>query len=140
MKLRQMLTNILFKLQRFMQRRYGADEISYILIAISLILSILSNFDKLRFLYFIALIPVVLSIVRSLSRNITARIAEREKYLTMVSPIKSFLKLQQNKYRDRKTHRYFKCKNCKSTLRVPKGRGKISITCPKCNAKITKKT
>lgn len=140
MNFRHKLTNIFLKYQRFMQGRYGADEISYILIAIGLILSILSNFDNLRFLYFIALIPIVLSLVRSLSRNITARIAEREKYLTMVSPIKSFMKLQQNKYRDRNTHRYFKCKNCKSTLRVPKGRGKISITCPKCNAKITKKT
>lgn len=140
MKFRQIITNIFFKLQRFMQGRYGVDEISSILLGLSLILSILSNFDKLRFLYFIALIPIILSFVRSLSRNITARIAEREKYLTLVEPIKPFIKLQQNKFRDRKTHRYFRCKNCKATLRVPKDKGKISITCPKCNEKITKKT
>ncbi len=140
MNFRNKFTNIFFKIQRFMQGRYGVDEISYILIGISLILSILSNFDKLRFLYFIALIPVALSLVRSLSRNITARIAEREKYLAFAEPIKSFIKLQGNRYRDRKTHRYYKCKNCKATLRVPKGKGKISITCPKCNNKITKKT
>ncbi len=140
MKFRQILTNIFFKLQSFMQGRYGIDEISYILIGISLILSIVSNFDKLWFFYFIALIPIALVLIRSLSRNITARIAERERYLAFVEPIKSFAKLQRNKYRDRKTHRYFRCKNCRSTLRVPKGKGKFSITCPKCNNKITKKT
>ena len=140
MKFRQIITNIFFKFQRFMQGRYGVDEISYILLGLSLILSIISNIDKLSFLYFVALIPIVLSFVRSLSRNITARIAEREKYLTLVEPIKPFIKLQQNKFRDRNTHRYFRCKNCKATLRVPKGKGKISITCPQCNSKITKKT
>ena len=123
-----------------MQGRYGFDEISYILLGVSLIFSLISNFDKLWFFYLIALIPIAFALYRSLSRNITARISEREKYLVLVEPIKSFIKLQRNKYRDRETHRYFKCKNCKATLRVPVGKGKISITCPKCNTKITKKT
>lgn len=140
MKFKRMLTDIFFKFQRFMQGRYGVDEISYLSIGLSLIISILSNFDKLWFLRFVSWIPLILSLIRTLSRNITARIAEREKYLTLVEPIKSFIKLQINKYRDRKTHRYFRCNNCKATLRVPKGRGKISITCPKCGNKITKKT
>ncbi len=140
MNFRHKLTNIFLKYQRFMQGRYGFDEISYILLGVSLIFSLISNFDKLWFFYFIALIPVGFAVYRSLSRNITARISEREKYLVLAEPIKSFLKLQRNKYRDRDTHRYFKCKNCKATLRVPVGKGKIAITCPKCNTKITKKT
>lgn len=140
MKLRQWLSNAVIKLHRFMQGRYGADEISYVLLAVSVVLMLISNIDKLWFIYFIALIPLGLSILRALSRNITARISEREKFLKFAEPIKAFLKLQKNRIRDRKTHRYFKCKNCKATLRLPKGKGKISITCPKCGNKFIKKT
>lgn len=140
MNFKQKLANILFKFQRFMQGRYGTDEITYVLLGVSLFLMLISNFDKLWFVYFLSFVPIALSVARSLSKNITARIAERERYLRLTEPIRVFLKLNKNKQRDRKTHKYFKCKNCKATLRVPKGKGKISITCPRCNCKITKKT
>ncbi|MBQ5824488.1 MAG: hypothetical protein IIW48_06730 [Clostridia bacterium] len=140
MNFKQKLSAAVLKLNRFMQGRYGIDEISYCLLAISFILMIISRFDKLWFFYFPALVPLVLSIIRALSKNITARISEREKFLKAAEPIKAFIKLQRNKIRDRKTHKYFKCKKCNSVLRVPIGKGKIAITCPKCGNKFNKKT
>ena len=53
---------------------------------------------------------------------------------------KAEIKILMSQIRDRKTHRYYKCKSCKTVMRVPKGRGKIEITCPKCRMKVIKKT
>ncbi len=140
MNFRKNITGLIIKLNKFMQGRYGTDEISYILLGVSLVFMMISNFEKLWFFNIIGIIPLALSFARMMSKNITARISERERFLNLVEPIKAFGKLQKNKKRDRKTHRYFKCKKCKAVLRVPKGKGKISITCPKCSTKLIKKT
>ena len=138
--MKQRLMNLLYKLQKFMYGRYGSDELSYALILVSILLMILSNFDKLWFLYIVSLIPLAVSFWRCLSKNIYARTAERNKFLSLISGPKSSIKLLINKFKDRKTHRYYKCSDCKSVLRVPKGRGKIEITCPKCGKRTVKKT
>ena len=80
------------------------------------------------------------SLFRVLSKNYEARRKELNWYLRWSEKPKAELKLLGNKFRDRKTHKYFKCKECKTVLRVPKGRGKIEITCPKCRMKMIKKT
>jgi len=57
-----------------------------------------------------------------------------------MSRVQSWLKKTQNRIEDSKTHKHFTCPNCKATLRLPKGKGKIMITCPKCRKEFTKKT
>ncbi|MBR5246077.1 MAG: hypothetical protein IKV25_01740 [Clostridia bacterium] len=128
------------KLQHFMVGRYGNDEFSLFLSVIGLILTFLANFKYLGFLYFIGIILIFFSLFRVLSKNYNARRKELNWYLLWSAKPKAELKVLGNKIRDRKTHRYFKCKNCKTVMRVPKGRGKIEITCPKCRAKVIKKT
>ena len=140
MKFKQFLTNLIYKYQRFMYGRYGFDELSYALILLSFLLTVLSNIKGLWFLYFVAVVPIVLSILRCLSKNITLRCNERAKFMKIIGPCKSWFKLLIKKVANRKTHRFFKCPQCNSTLRVPKGRGKINITCPKCGNKMIKKT
>ena len=140
MNFRHKLTNIFLKYQRFMQGRYGVDEISYILLGISLILSLISNFDKLWFFYFVSVIPTAVAVFRFLSRNTNARYNERLRFIAIISVFKNkFIKIRNRKI-DKKTHKFFTCKQCKATLRLPKGRGKIKITCPKCGNTMIKKT
>ncbi len=134
------LQRMAFSLQRFMQGRYGTDKLSVFLLICSLIFVALSNFKALRFVYFIGLALVILSLYRSLSRNFEKRYRELAKFNKFAEKPRAFFTLTRNKWRDRKTHRYFKCKSCKATLRVPKNRGKIEITCPKCGQKAIKKT
>ena len=128
------------KLQQFMIGRYGNDEFSLFLSIAGLILGLLANFKYLGFLYFIGTALIFFSLFRSLSKNYNARRKELNWYLLWSAKPKAELKIFVNKIRDRKTHRYFKCKNCKTVMRVPVGRGKIEITCPKCRAKVIKKT
>lgn len=129
-----------FKIQQFMAGRYGNDQFTLFLSIFGLVLSALGNFRALRFLYFIGLALILYGLFRSFSKTYEARRKELNWYLRVSEKPRAWLKLSGNKIRDRKTHRYFKCKNCKTVMRVPKGRGKIEITCPKCRMKVVKKT
>lgn len=140
MKFKELLTKATYKYRQFMYGRYGADEICFALTILSIIIMLISNIDKLRFLYFIALIPLAVSLWRSLSRDTNARYNERIKFLKFMKGPKEKIILLINKVKDRKNYRFFTCSNCKATLRLPKGRGKIKITCPKCNNTFIKKT
>ena len=140
MKFKELLYKSFNKYRQFMYGRYGADELSFALTIISIIIMIVSNFDKLRFLYFVALIPLAVAFWRSLSRDTNARYNEKVKFLKLIKGPKEKINLFIKKIKDRKTHRFFTCSKCKATLRVPKGRGKINITCPKCQNSFIKKT
>ena len=125
-------------MQAWMYGRYGYDELSKFLSIAAIILILLSAFIPL--LNPIALFLLIGSMVRTYSRNIEKRRRERDIYLQRTGKIKQFFKLRKNMIRDRKTHKYYKCPGCKAYLRVPKGRGKIEISCPKCRNKITRTT
>ena len=128
------------KLQQFMVGRYGNDEFTLFLSIAGLILGLLANFKYLGFLYYIGAILIFFGLFRTLSKNYNARRKELNWYLLWSAKPKAEIKLFINRIQERETHKYFKCKKCKAVLRVPKGRGKIEITCPKCRAKVIKKT
>ncbi|EKQ50499.1 MULTISPECIES: hypothetical protein [unclassified Clostridium] len=121
-------------LRKFMYGRYGGDNLSRALVALSFILLLVVNFLPrfLSSLIFIAYIPMILCIYRIFSRNIYRRQQENYKYLRMRNSIMSWFNRKLNRTKDLKTHKYFTCPNCKQKLRVPRNQGKISVTCPKC--------
>lgn len=139
-KIQEILQKFAVKMQQFMIGRYGNDEFTMFLLIVSVIFTCLGNFRPLRLLYFIGLILIFYLLFRVLSKNYEARRKELNWYLRWSEKPKGELRLLGNRFRDRKTHCYFKCKECKTVLRVPKGRGKIEITCPKCRVKVIKKT
>jgi hypothetical protein len=128
------------RLQRFMSGRYGSDELTLFLMGAALLFLILSVFPPLWFLYFVGAALLIWAAFRSFSRNIYKRRREREVYLRLLAKPRSAIKLQRNKWRDRKTHKYFRCRHCKAILRVPRGKGKIDVTCPRCHQVTVKNT
>ncbi len=126
------------KMQRWMYGRYGYDELSKFLTICAFVLILLSDVSPI--FNTLALIMLIWSMFRIYSRNTAKRQGERQKYLQIKTKIKQFFLRHRNMFRERKTHIYFKCPSCKIYLRVPKGKGTIEITCPKCKNKVTKKT
>jgi DNA-directed RNA polymerase subunit RPC12/RpoP len=120
--------------------RYGYDELSRCLFILAFAFVILSYIPILRVLYVPALVLLILSCVRCFSRNLEKRRSERAVYLRITGKIKGFFTLQKKKWSERRTHIYFKCSGCRRTLRIPKGKGKIRITCPGCGFVIEKRT
>lgn len=111
-----------------MYGRYGSDQLGMFLLLFGVALALLGSFTKLYWLGFLAYIPLVLAIFRMYSRNIYKRRSENQRFLQIFQP-----------FRD-KQHRYYACPRCRQKIRVPRGKGKIRITCPKCGERFEKKT
>lgn len=128
------------KMARFMYGRYGMDQLSRKLSLICLVLLIVTMFVRNNVIYMIALVGIVYTYFRVFSRNISRRSEENEKYLKFHYKVVG--KLNKIKFRitDSKTHRIFRCPSCSQKIRVPRGKGKISIKCPKCRIEFIKKT
>ena len=126
------------KLQRFMIGRYGMDELGRFLNAVSLVLLIVSLFVPLLSPLVLALL--VLIFFRMFSRNRLKRTQENGAYLRLRHKLKTWFAARVQRMKESKTHRYYRCPSCRQSLRVPKGKGKIAITCPKCRKVFEKRT
>ncbi len=127
-------------LRRFMAGRYGGDQLSIALLIFSALLTFTSELIKLPVVTLISYLPLGIAVFRMLSRNIAKRSMENYKFAILISPAYSWFKKAQSRLKDAKTHRYFTCPNCKQSLRLPKGKGKIIIICPKCKTEFKGKT
>ena len=125
--------------QRFMSGRYGYDQFSRFLSIAALALLILGLF-LWDVLYWIGLAVIVYSYFRMFSRNIQKRYTENQWYLTKTAGLRGWFGHCKTRFAQRKTYRYFHCPHCKQAIRVPKGRGRISITCPKCQTQFIRKS
>ncbi|MCL2820570.1 MAG: hypothetical protein FWD38_07035 [Oscillospiraceae bacterium] len=119
-------------LHRFMIGRYGPDHLGIAMIIIAFILSLLNIILWHVPLLYISYLVFGLVIFRMLSRNITRRRAENDKFLRYWWPVRMKIKNIIVWINDKRKYKYYKCPTCKTKLRVPKGKGKIRITCPKC--------
>lgn len=127
------------RLIRFMQGRYGVDTLNthalYLVIFLFVVNIFINNFVIMIISY--ALWFVIL--YRMFSKQVYKRYHENEKYLSLIKPVSMFFKLQKNRLSDRQ-HKYYRCPQCQQMVRVPKGKGKIIVTCPKCHHKFEKRT
>lgn len=124
---------------RFMAGRYGGDQLNLLLMALYLILYVLYLFTRVLAFELLATVLVFVSLFRSLSRNLEARRAENNKFLQFARPIARRWNTFRARTHDRE-HRYFKCPNCGQQMRVPKGKGRITVHCRSCGAVFEEKS
>lgn len=119
-------------LQRFMMGRYGTDKLNMAILGAGLLVCVISIFIPLApvnlLLTLLSYGLMGLAIFRCLSRNTYKRYQENRKYLMLLQ-----------RFKDRE-HRYFDCPRCRQQVRVPRKKGKIAISCPKCGEKFIRKT
>ena len=127
-------------LRRLMAGRYGSDQLNTALLVLGLVLIALQMVTGWRWMGIAILILLLLCYFRMFSRNIRARYAENQVFLRWWGPVLARLRGARLRFADRTTHRYFKCPQCKQRLRVPRGRGKINITCPHCRTQFVRKS
>lgn len=138
--MRKRMMFMMERLRRFMYGRYGNDQLNNALIVGCLVLMLVGMFFHTSAIYVIGLVLLVLCYARMLSRNTAKRFSENQKFLIFWNKVKKKASDVKFRFADRKTHRYFKCPTCKQRLRVPKGRGKLNISCPHCRTSFVKKT
>lgn len=129
------MDNFINKLQRYMQGRYGPDELYKFMLIICLIIIIVNMFVNSIILRALELIIFGLALYRFLSKKKSKRIRENRIYLNVLDKIKNFFTYQKKKYQDRNTHMYKKCPKCKQKIRLPLKKGKHTVKCPSCKEK-----
>lgn len=127
------------KLMRFMSGRYGNDNLNNFLIYSALILIVLNIFIKSSLLTIVSYLLWGWSIYRMFSRKVYQRNNENIQFLTRTKPLRHRFSCLIKGQKD-KNNRYFTCPRCAQIVRVPKGRGKIEITCPACHTRFDKKS
>ena len=140
------------KLRKFLMDRYGGDSLNTVLSVFSLVALVAAIIVTALFrttagiaigivMYLVSLGALALSIFRTFSRNLSARRAEYDWFRTrFVDPFKRRSAKRKARKAQKATHRFYKCPKCRQTVRVPRGKGKIKITCPKCGETFIKKT
>ena len=132
------------KFARFMAGRYGNDQLNRFLSIAGLVFAIIalplhrSALSTLFWLIAIALIARVY--VRMLSRNVYKRSDENTKYLRKKNSLVRAFNLRKERWKQRKSYKFFTCPACHTTLRVPRGKGKVNIVCRKCGNSFQGKT
>lgn len=121
-----------------MYGRYGVDSLGKFMIALAFITILLANMTDSGLISMLSWFLLFYAYFRMFSKNVYKRAAENQAFLRKTSGIRSWFYKQKNIMAQRKTHRIYKCPTCKQKIRVPKGKGRIEIRCPKCNTKFIK--
>lgn len=115
----------------FMQGRYGPDQLNLFLLVVGMLMELVGRFGRLSILYYLGFVMVLLSIFRLFSKNIPARSRENQKFLALKNKIFSRTGGRKSG-RKQPVYCYSYCPGCKQQVRVPAGKGKVNVTCPKC--------
>lgn len=138
------MTGMKEKFQRFMVGRYGADELAKAMSVWMMVCLVLSMFARmlpvLSIFYWIGLGLMIYSLYRMFSRNVSKRYEENQKFLNYRYQAAVKKDAAKKRWAQRSIYRFYKCPSCKQKVRVPKGRGKICITCPKCKTEFVKRS
>lgn len=126
------------KLQRFMIGRYGVDDFSKFLLGTALALCILDIFVDNVILNSWFFVIIIYAYFRIFSKNTMKRYQENLKFLQIKNKVLSRWNSEKSIMKQRKTHHIYKCPTCQQKIRIPKGKGRICITCPKCKTEFTK--
>lgn len=130
--IRQFFQRLGYGLRNFMAGRYGTDKLNMIILTAGLAVCLLSAFVRSVGLNLVLTAVsyglMFWALFRTFSRNTYKRYQENRKFLQFFDRLKD------------RDHRYFDCPKCRQVVRVPRGKGKIAITCPKCKERFVKKT
>ncbi len=136
--MKNFLSNLGYKIQRFMIGRYGADQLWRALMIFYLLSIVITNivyrFSKIAYysLSVLSLAIIIFAVFRVFSKNIEARRKENQEWLKITGGIRQKFIFAKERNKQKKTHKFVKCKQCKKVLRLPKNKGKLNVSCPHC--------
>ncbi len=143
--------NIKQRLMNFMIGRNGVDQLGKFSLGVALVLMVITMFTHQSIIYILSLAALIYSYFRMMSKNVSKRYLENQKFVGLGYRVKNFFtgmgkkaNYQKSKAvydrEQRKLYKIFYCPSCKQKIRAPRGKGKICITCPKCKMEFVKHT
>lgn len=129
-----------YRLRAFLDKCYGFDLLGYLLLGASVLLTALSRITDALFLSLLGSILLVWAASRAFSHNIHKRWEENRKLLKLLPNLRRSLSDGMDRHRQRRDYKFFRCPGCRNRLRLPRGKGRIQITCPRCGHRFGGKT
>ena len=120
--------------------RYGTDGLNQALSITSIVMLLISLLTRISLFTWLGLVLLILCYYRSLSRNISKRTEENYRYYTLKDRVEGKFRGLKDQWANRKLYHYYRCPKCHQKLRVPRGRGRIQISCPRCGTQFIKKS
>lgn len=120
------------KIARFMYGRYGVDQFSKFIMGVVMVLMILNLFFRTPVITLLLWAGIIFVYYRMFSKNHARCIAQNQWYLAQVRKLGC--------YKDIRTHHIYTCKSCRQKIRIPRGKGKIMIRCPRCGYEFVKRS
>ena len=133
------------KFYRFMQGRYGVDQFAKFTMGVALVSIVLAIFVNTgssagSLLDMLGLVAIVYTYFRIFSRNISKRAQENQKYLSATAKLRQRLNKEKNMMKQRKDYHIYTCPSCGQKVRIPRGKGKLEISCQKCHSNFVKRS
>ena len=125
------------KIRRYMQGRYGMDELSKFLMAISVVMIILASLTRNSIVNLVSFILIGFVYYRMFSKNFYKCSLQNKKYLKLRNKITGSWQNRISRFKQRKIYSFYDCPECRQKVRIPKGKGKVQITCPKCKVEFS---
>lgn len=126
-------------LARFMYGRNGSDQLGLFTLVLYLVVWLIQTLTRWIPLLIVEYLLLAVTLFRILSRNLVRRRAENAKFLQVVRPLSSRWQSMCARVGDRE-HRYFRCPNCGQQMRVPRGKGRLTVHCHTCGATFEEKS
>ncbi len=128
------------KLRQFMIGRYGTDGLNQFLSIASLVLLLIAIISRVSLFTWLGIALLIYCYYRTFSRNISKRTEENYKFYTLKDRVDAKFRGLKEQWANRKVYHYYRCPQCRQKLRVPRGRGRIQISCPRCGTQFIKKS
>ena len=120
--------------------RYGTDGLNQFLSIASLVLLLIAIVSRISLFTWLSAAPLLFCCYRTFSRNISKRTEENYKFYTLKDRVDNKFRGLKEQWANRKVYHYYRCPQCRQKLRVPRGRGRIQISCPRCGTQFIKKS
>lgn len=123
---------------RFMAGRYGMDQLSNFLVWFSLVMAVMNLFANSTILWLLTLVSLIFAYIRMFSKNYDRCRKQNYWFLNKTGLVRSKYKKYVSRLKTLKTHHIYTCSKCRQKIRIPRGRGKVMIRCPKCGNEFIK--
>ena len=128
------------RVRRFMAGRYGTDALNQFLSIVSIVLLLVALLSRVNLFTWVGMGVLIWCYYRTFSRNIPKRTEENYKFYTLKQQLEGKVRSLKEQWANRKLYHYYRCPQCRQKLRVPRGRGRIQISCPRCGTQFIKKS
>ena len=123
------------KMAEWLRGRQGPDDLTVFCVDVAMVLVLINAFAHVGVLSFVALAVLAYGIFRIQSRNLGARARENEAFLRALGPARPWFQNPRAAWGELRAYKHVRCTSCKQKVRVPRGKGRLRVTCPKCKAK-----